>query len=76
MQEEVFSGWWVGWDISWWNPSILAWDSSCVPSIVILSLVHQTEDLALKSHKIMVNKELHKVVSLKTFFTNNTFIKT
>ena len=30
-------------------------------------LVHLTEDLALKSPKIMVNKELDKVVSLKTF---------
>ena len=35
--------------------------------MVVLSLVHQTDDLALKSPKIMVNKELYKVVSLKTF---------
>ena len=35
--------------------------------MVVLSLVHQTDDLALKSPKIMVNKELHRVVSLKTF---------
>ena len=35
---------------------------------VVLSLVHQTdEDLALKSLKIMVNKELNEVVSFKTF---------
>ena len=34
---------------------------------VVLSLVHHTEDLALKSPKVMVNKELQKVVSLRTF---------
>ena len=39
----------------------------CVPSTEALSLVHQTEVLALKSPKIMVNKELHKVLSIKTF---------
>ena len=42
-------------------------DSSCVPSVLVLSLVYQTEDLALKSRKIMVNKELQKVLSFKTF---------
>ena len=42
-------------------------DSSCVLSIAVLSLVHQTEDLALKSPKIMVNKELQEVESFKTF---------
>ena len=67
IQEEVCGSRWVGCDISWWNPYTLVRDSSCVPSIVVLSLVHQTEDLALKSPKIMVNKELQKVVSLKTF---------
>ena len=45
----------------------LVMDSSCIPSIVVFSLVHQTEHLALKSPKIMVYKELHKVISLKTF---------
>ena len=42
-------------------------DSSCAPSFVFLFLVHQTEGLALKSSKNMVNKELHEVVSLKPF---------
>ena len=32
---------------------------------MVLFLVHQTEDLALKSPQVMVNRELHKVVSLK-----------
>ena len=41
--------------------------SSCVPSIVVLSLLHQIEDLASKSPKIIVNKEFRKESSLKTF---------
>ena len=54
-------------DISWWNPCTLVRDSSCVPLMVVLSLVHQTDDLALNLPKIKVKKELHKVVPLKTF---------
>ena len=65
MQEEVCGIRWVGFDISRWNPCTLVRDSSCVPSIIVLSLVHQTEDLALKSPQVVVNRELHKVVSLK-----------
>ena len=49
IQEEVCGSRWVGCDIIWWNPYTLKRDSSCVPLIVVLSLVHQTEDLALKS---------------------------
>ena len=45
-------------DISWWNPCTVVRDSGCVPSVVVLSLVHQTEDLALKSPKTIVNKPL------------------
>ena len=51
---------WV--DISWWNPCKLVRDSICVPSVVAISLVHQTEDLALKSPRIIVNKPLFEVV--------------
>ena len=53
-------------------------DSSCVPEIVVLSLVHQTEYLAFKSPKFMLNKDLHEVVSLKTFskFDKKVKIKT
>ena len=36
-----------------------------MPSVVVLSLVHQNEDLALKYPKIIVNKALLVVVSLK-----------
>ena len=35
--------------------------------MVGLFLVHQSKDLAFKSPKIMVNKELQEVLSLKTF---------
>ena len=52
--------------ISLLNPCTAVRDSSCVPSFVVLSLVHQTEDLALKSPKTKINKKLQEVVSLKT----------
>ena len=58
MQDEFWDSRWVGCDISWWNPCTLVRDSSCVPSVVVLSLVHQTEDLILKSPKIIANKPL------------------
>ena len=56
---------WMGCEISWWSPCAIVRDSSFVPSIVRLSLVHQTEHLALKSLKKIVNKALWIVVSLK-----------
>ena len=66
MQEEVCGSRWVGY-IGWWNPcTFLVEESSYVLSMVVLSLVHQNDDLAVKSSK-MVNKELHRLVSLKTF---------
>ena len=65
MQDEVCGNRWVGCDISSSKLWTVVRDSNYVPSIVVLSLVHQTEDLTLKSPKIMVNKELLKVVSLK-----------
>ena len=49
------------------EPYALVRDSSCVPEIVVLCLVHQTEYLALKSPRLMLNKDLDEVVSLKTF---------
>ena len=39
----------------------------CVTSTVVLSLVHQTEDLTFTSPKIIGDKELQEVASLKTF---------
>ena len=38
----------------------------CVTSVVVLSSFHQDKDLALKSPKIIVNKELHEVALLKS----------
>ena len=67
MQGEVCGSRWMGCDISWWKPWTVIKDSSCIPSVAVLSLVHQTEDLTLKSPKIMVNKQLQEAVSLKGF---------
>ena len=68
MQDEICGNRCVDCEISWWNPCILVKrDSSSAPSIAVLSLVHQTEDLALKSPTIMVNQELQEVGSLKAF---------
>ena len=55
----------VGCDMSWRNPCTVVRDSSFVLSVVVLSLAHQIEDLALKSPKVIVNKALLVVVSLK-----------
>ena len=40
--------------------------SKYVPSVAVLSSFHQVEDLALKSSKIIVNKELDEAVLLKS----------
>ena len=69
MQDEICGSRWTGCDISWWNPFTVVRDSSCDPSIVVLSLVHQIEDPLLISPKIMVNKELQEVVLQGVFFS-------
>ena len=56
-QEEEWDNGGVGCNMIWWNPCTVVKDSSFMPSVVVLSLVHQTEDLALKSPKIIVNIE-------------------
>ena len=56
-QEEEWDNGGVGCDMIWWNPCTVVKDSSFMPLVVVLSLVHQTEDLALKSPKILVNLE-------------------
>ena len=61
MREEDWGSRWVGCYISWWNPCTFVRDSSCVPSVVVLSLVHQAEDLALKPPKTIVSKPLLEV---------------
>ena len=65
IQEEDGGIQWVGCDMSWQNTFTVVKDLSFMPSAVVLSLVHQTEDLALKSPKIIVNKALLVVASLK-----------
>ena len=67
MRYEVWGSRWVDCDVRWWNSCTFVRDSSCIPSIAVLSLVYQTDGLASKSPKIIVNKELQKVGSLKTF---------
>ena len=56
-QEEEWDNGEVGCDIIWWNPCTVVKDSSFMPLVVVLSLVHQREDLALKSPQIIVNIE-------------------
>ena len=67
MQNEVCGIGWLGCDISWWDPCSVVRDSICISSIVVLSRVHQIEDLVLKSHKFILNKKLQDVVSHKAF---------
>ena len=54
----------VGSDIIWWKLCKDVSGSKCVPYVVVLSSFHQDEDLALKSPRIMVNKELVEAVLL------------
>ena len=49
---------WVGSDMSWWKPCKDVRASRCAPSTVVLSFFHQEEDLALKSPRIIVKREL------------------
>ena len=56
----------VGSDISWWKLCKDVSASKCVSSIFVLSLFHQDKDLALKSPRIMVNKELVEAVLLRS----------
>ena len=56
----------VGSDISWSKLCNDVRASKCVPSVVVLSSFHQDEDLALKSPRIIVNKELDEIVLLKS----------
>ena len=56
----------MGSDISWSKLCNGVSASKCVLSVVVLSSFHQVEDLALKSPKIIVNKELDEAVLLKS----------
>ena len=56
----------VGSDTSWWKLCKDVRASKRIPSAVVLSFFHQDDDLALKSPKIIVNKELDGTVLLKS----------
>ena len=56
----------VGSDLSWWKSYNDVRPSKSVLSIVLLSSFYQEEDVALKSPKTIVNKELGEVVLLKS----------
>ena len=53
-------------DISWSKLYNDVSASKCVRSVLVLSSFHQVGDLALKSPKIIVNKELDEAVLLTT----------
>ena len=62
-----------GWSVKIKSIQELEWGSRCVGSglwyklmkVVVLSSFHQDEDVALKSSKVMVNKELVEPVVLR-----------
>ena len=56
----------MGSDITWWKLSKDVNSSKCVTSVVVLYSFHQDEDLALKSPRIMINKELVEAILLKS----------
>ena len=56
---------WVGSDMSWWKPCEDVRTSRRAPSTVVLSFFHQEEDHALKSHRIIVKRELDDAVVFK-----------
>ena len=56
---------WVGSDMSWWKPYKDVRASGRAPCTVVLSFFHQKEDLALKSLRIIVKRELDDAVVFK-----------
>ena len=65
MQEVEVGRRWVGSDMSWWKPCKDVRASRRAPSTVVLSFFHQEEDLALKSPRIIVKRELDDAVVFK-----------
>ena len=55
----------VGSDMSWWKPFKYVRAPRSAPSTVVLSFFHQKEDLALKSPRIIVKRELDDTVVFK-----------
>ena len=56
---------WVGSVMSWWKSCKDVRASRRAPSTVVLSFFHQEEDLALKSPRIIVKRELDDAVVFK-----------
>ena len=56
---------WVGSVMSWWKSCKNVRASRRAPSTVVLSFFHQEEDLALKSPRIIVKRELDDAVVFK-----------
>ena len=57
----------VGLFINWWNPFEEVRESNFEPSVVLMSLCHHKEDLALKSPVIADKGGLCLLMSLKSF---------
>ena len=56
---------WIGSDMSWWKPCKDVRASRRAPSTVVLLFFYQKEDLALKSPRIIVKRELDDAVVSK-----------
>ena len=56
---------WVGSDMGWWKQCKDVKASRRAPSTVVLSFFHQKEDLALKSPRIIMKRELDDAVVFK-----------
>ena len=65
IQELEWGSRYVSSDISWWKLCKDVSASKCVTFVVVLSSFYQDKDLALKSPKIVVNKELVEAVLLR-----------
>ena len=67
IQEELFFCIWVGSFISCWNPSEEVYANNLVPPVVLVSLDHQEDDLALISPVITDKYSLRFFISIISF---------
>ena len=67
MQDYEFGSRWIGSDISWCNPCIVANESMSVPSGDVVSSGHYDLDLALKSSIIIVKDGSNPLTKLSKF---------
>ena len=61
----------MGSNISWWKLLKYLRASKCVSCAVVLSLLHQDENVALQIPRVSVNKELDEAVPLKNSLKSN-----